>query len=96
MIMQMAPKSFVDPRLCLSVFNHYCLRPLRQPSMTLVHIYVRADIARSHHYRRCGFGNKTCSEYFAQETTDDVALRFKRRLQPAVEAVLNELGIIIT
>jgi len=86
----MAPKSFVDPRSCLSVFNHYCLLPLRQPS--LVHITVNADIARSHHYRQCNFGIKTCSEYFAQETQDDVALRFKRRLQPAVESVLHELG----
>jgi len=90
---QLASKSFVDPRSCLSVFNHYCLRPLRQPSTTLVHITVSADIARCHHYRQCNFGNKTCSEYFARETQDDVALRFKRRLQPAVESVLHELGI---
>ena len=88
----MAPKSFVDPRSCLSVFNHYCLRPLRQPSTTLVHIHVHADIARSHHYRTCGFANRTCVDYAAQQTRDDVALRFKPRLQPAVEAALHRLG----
>ena len=92
-MLQLASKSFVDPRSCLSVFNHYCLRPLRQPSTTLIHISVHTDIARSHHYRKCGFGNKTCLDYFAQETQDDVALRFKRRLQPAVEYVLHQLGV---
>jgi len=90
---QMASKSFVDPRSCLSVFNHYCLRPLRQPTTTLVHIHVHTDIARSHHYRSCGFANKTCTDYVSQQTTDDVALRFKNRLQPAVEAVLQRLNI---
>jgi len=90
---QMASKSFVDPRACLSVFNHYCLRPLRQPSTTLVHIHVHTDIARSHHYRKCGFTNKTCADYVAQQTVDDVTLRFRARLQPAVEAVLHRLGV---
>jgi len=89
----MASKSFVDPRSCLSVFNHYCLRPLRQPSTTLVHIHVNTDIARSHHYRTCNFSNKSCAEYFAQETRDDIALRFKSRLQPAVKSVLHQLGV---
>jgi len=91
--MQMASKSFVDPRSCLSVFNHYCLRPLRQPSTTLVHMSVHTDIARSHHYRKCGFNNRTCAEYVQQQVRDDVTLRFKRRLQPAVEAVLHQLGV---
>ena len=88
--MQMASKSFVDPRSCLSVFNHYCLQLLRPP---LVHIHVHTDIVRSHHYRSCGFANKTCTDYVSQQTTDDVALRFKNRLQPAVEAVLQRLNI---
>jgi len=93
LIRQMAPKSFVDPRSCLSVFNHYCLRPLRQPTTTLVHIHVHNDIAQSHHYRSCNFSNKTCLDYTAQQTRDDVALRFKPRLQPAVLSVLSQLGV---
>jgi hypothetical protein len=87
----LAPKSFVDPRSCLSVFNHYCLRPLRSSSTTLVHIHVSPDIARSHHYRYCGFSNKTCTEYFEHEIQDDVTLRYKHKLKAAVKSVLDDL-----
>lgn len=91
--LQFAPKSFVDPRLCLVAYNHYCLGLLNSsPPMRLMQVSVSPMIARSHHYRRCPFGNYTCRLYFGNQTQDNELLKYKRKLQPAVEQVLRDTG----
>ena len=88
-----APKSFVDPRHCLSVFNHYCWVPLRTAMSSWRRaVHVKASVALSHHYRKCTFGVKKCAAYFQQRTVDDAALRFRDELKPRVTRVLRLLG----
>ena len=90
-----APKSFVNPRRCLALFNHYCL--LRFPASgrdSWIFLDVSSKVATSHHYRRCTFGSKTCSGYFKEVTVDDTALRFVDTLRPRVEGVLRDLRML--
>ena len=54
---------------------------------------VSPHLARSHHYRLCGFSKEVCVELFNQTTLDNVTLKFKWRLQPAVEAAMAELNV---
>jgi len=92
-IRQVAPKSFVDPRTCLVVFNHYCYVSLLSSISSRRSIDVSPELARSHHYRMCGFSRNVCLSYFRQTTTDDIMLAFKPRLQPAIETVMAELDV---
>jgi len=87
------PKSFIDPRSCLSVWNHYCLRELRGP---LSSIDVDAPIAVVQHYRKCGLSEELCTELLNNSTRDDTALRFMTKLQPRIEEVLRKLGELET
>ena len=93
LIRQMAPKSFVDARTCLAVFNHYCLVSLLLSSSSRRRLDVSPELARSHHYRHCGFRRHVCLAYFNQTNNDDIMLAFKPQLQPAVDAVLNQLSV---
>lgn len=87
--LQFVPKSFVDPRQCFVAFNHYCLQSSTSQTVT---VHVNPNIARSHHYRKCGFTSSVCRDYYRQQTVDNTALRFKDKLQPAVDHVLQILG----
>ena len=92
---KLAPKSFVDPRLCLVVHNHYCAQPfIGIPATRLTGITVNPGIARSHHYRKClpTFNKQTCSNYFKSQTRDDVMLRFKEQLRENVRLVLTDIA----
>ena len=84
-----APKSFVDPLRCQSVFNHFCYISLAKGSP----LYVNSSIAASHHYRMCGFEEVECKDMYTTAEVDDTALRFKDRLQPKVEEVLKYLNV---
>jgi len=88
-----APKSFVDPRSCLAVFNHYCYVSLVPQIQQLD---VSPHLARSHHYRLCNFAADVCQQMFDSSTYDNIMMKFKRRLRPAVEAVLAQLNISIS
>ena len=85
----MAPKSFVDPRTCLAVYNHGCYVSLVP---RIWQMDVSPELARSHHYRLCNFARRQCDKLFHQSTLDDVMLKFKPRLQPAVDVVMTQLN----
>ena len=88
-----APKSFVDPRQCLSVFNHFCYirLPTSGPYAGQRYLDVSPQVAASHHYRRCTFAGDRCPKLFKERTNDDVTLRFVAELKPRVDAVLRYL-----
>ena len=106
---QVSPKSFVDPRTCLSIFNHYCLLPLprsplppggpprnasRDAADRPPGVEVDRAVATVHHYRRrCELKGGACATLLAERTRDDTALRFLPQLLPRVEKVLNALGV---
>ena len=82
-----AAKSFIDPRRCFSVFNHYCY--IRFPKANKkFSIDVNPDIAASHHYRKC---NKDCDKLKKEETNDDTMLMFKKRLLENMDPILDKL-----
>ena len=83
-----SPKSFVDPRQCLSVFNHYCYHRLVQTGPA--YLDVNSSIAACHHYRKCKLANNGCRNIANESMIDDTAIRFKDRLQLAVEQVLRD------
>ena len=91
-IPQVAPKSFVDPRTCLAVFNHYCYVSLLPTNSSRHQVDVSPLLAAVHHYRLCGFHPDVCRGLFNQTSFDDVMLTFQPRLRPAVDKVLSELN----
>jgi hypothetical protein len=86
-------KSFVDPRRCLSVFNHYCW--IRFPSDgDEISVDVDPDIGLSHHYRaRCPPAG-TCEQYNASKVLDDTMLKYGDELQRRVVNALTDIGIL--
>lgn len=92
---RVAPKSFVDPLQCLSVFNHFCLLPLKvTPGPS--HLDVHPTVAVTHHYRRCAFSRTACQEFYNSSYEDSTALRFKNDLEPRVKVTLEQLGVPVT
>ena len=86
-------KSFVDPRSCLSIFNHYCYLPLKETYPLAID--VNPSIAMIHHYRvACPFEPDQCEGYRAGKTLDDVALKFETILEQRVSLALKELKIV--
>jgi len=85
------PKSFIDPRSCLSVWNHYCLLNLRGKS---TFVDVDTPVAVVQHYRRCGLSKDSCRNLLSNVTQDDTALRFTGKLQTRVEDVLKTLNML--
>ncbi|ELU14600.1 hypothetical protein CAPTEDRAFT_211035 [Capitella teleta] len=86
-----APKSFVDPRRCFSLFNHYCW--VRFPNSGPSLHDMSTKLVLSHHYRKCGFGEEKCQDLMQKGEQDDVALTFKIPLKRRVERALSALGI---
>ena len=84
-------KSFVDPRRCLSVFNHYCyIRFPKSPEPFSVD--VPTDLAASHHYRyQCPPRRKDCKTLLSTLQTDDVMLRYKDYLLKKTAIVRSAL-----
>jgi len=92
---QMAPKSFVNPRFCITLFNHYCDRPLNlQPKKKIGQTIfdVNPALAMSHHYRKCDYRKSTCEDYLKDQLSDNIALKFKVKLRQRVELVLKTLN----
>ena len=86
-----APKSFIDPRRCLSVFNHYCWKRFKNSyTPEKWTIDVKPEIAMSHHYRRCGFGKK-CIAMFNTTVVDAHMLTFNRTLVSRMEKVFSDI-----
>ena len=88
-----AAKSFIDPRQCLSVFNHYCYRrfsSLKTPNT----IDVSTSIAMSHHFRTCEFDLAKCNTLSKQKTVDDIMLKFKAQLKLRVDDLLSQIKAV--
>ncbi len=87
-----AGKSAVDPRRCLSLFNHHCwIRFPNTPSRWTID--VDPELARSHHYRKCGFKRQRCDNYIEKKMPDDITMRYKVELHERVSVVLKDLRI---
>jgi len=85
-------KSFVDPRSCKSVYNHFCWIRF-EGSEEPLSIDVPLGVARSHHYRNmCPKGVDICKELEASQSVDDIMQRYKRELDAKVSTVLRALG----
>ena len=88
-----APKSFIDPRTCLSVFNHYCYNCFDYPNGPWT-IDVNTSIALSHHYRTCTLSEVECKNMSAEAIKDDILLKYKTSLDTRVKIVLKAFGVI--
>ena len=85
-------KSFVDPRRCVSVFNHFCY--IRFPkSAQPFSVNVPTDLAVSHHYRYKCKTSKECKRMLATLQTDDIMLRYKDYLVKKTAIARSALGI---
>ena len=86
-----APKSFISPLQCLSVFNHYCwIRFPTTPSKFTID--VSPAIAMSQHYRHCGFKKEECENLLKKAFQDDIMLQYKPMIVNRVENVLKSVG----
>lgn len=83
-------KSFVDPRRCLSVFNHYCW--VKFPGLGTP-VDVPYSLGLVHHYRyKCPLSTEECQSYDAKKVSDDTMLRFKSALDSRVSAALEAIS----
>ena len=82
-------KSFVDPRRCLSLFNHYCYIRFRNKNPFTVD--VSPKFATSHHYKFCNFKNSECAKMMATNKTDDIMLRYRDYLLQQTSEVKKTL-----
>ena len=88
-----APKSFIDPRRCESVFNHYCYIKFKNSHTPKKWtIDVNTDIAMSHHYRKCSFKRDECDKMISEAEQDDVMLRFNSSLITRMSKVFKDLN----
>ena len=85
-------KSFVDPRQCLSVFNHYCW--INFPGIDPKDpIDVPASFGLNHHYRHaCPLTTEECRTFDRDKLRDDTMLRFKDVLQSRVSTVMKAIN----
>ena len=88
-----ASKSFIDPRRCISVFNHYCYHrfPMRDKKEQWT-IDVNSSIALSHHYRE-NYKHKKCKDFEKEAVKDETMLKFKIKLDLNVKKQLRRLGL---
>jgi len=86
-------KSFVDPRRCKSVFNHYCW--IRFPNSGSPNVDVNTSVALSHHYRSsCPFDKIQCANHDKEKIEDNTMLKYKYKLLDRVYDVLNATGFL--
>ena len=82
-------KSIVDPRKCLSLFNHYCW--VQFPEYSQHRYYAINDtIARSHHYKIC---YRNCKEQEAHATVDRTIEKYRDSLTTSVQNRLKLYSI---
>ena len=88
-----ATKSIIDPRRCISVFNHYCYHrfPMRSEKEQWT-IDVSQTIALSHHYRE-NYKNKKCKHFKKEAVKDEIMLKFKDTLATNVKKQMKRLGL---
>ena len=93
-----APKSLLNPQKCVVVQNHYCA--VRTPDVGKYWTeVVPPEHALNHHYKKCHYNKKQCSDLKkAEHIHDETVLRFKERLHNAVKMqtdVLKKEGVIL-
>jgi hypothetical protein len=93
-------KSFVDPRRCLSVFNHYCWIQFDDAAHVAAglstqfgtSVDVSPDVALCQHYRSsCPLGDQVCSGLDRDRVLDDVMLKFRPTLERRVSSALRDI-----
>ena len=85
-------KSFLDPRKCLSVFNHFCNIKIPQLGSNWT-VEVHPNIALTHHYKKCNFEPETCERMVSAQEEDDTMLRFQRALRTLYQTQIKQIGL---
>ena len=89
-----ASKSFVNPRRCLSVFNHFCLIRFASAPAKGWSVDVSETLATCHHYRTCAYDKKRCQELFATKYIDDTMARYRSQLDQRIIDVFKHINAI--
>ena len=85
-----SPKSIIDPRRCMVMQNHYCMKRTPDVSGSFA-LYVKPDYATSHHYKKCHFKKEECAAMLKQTFEEEAALRYREKLNKTVPIALEEL-----
>jgi len=92
-------KSFVDPRRCLSVFNHYCWILFGGSEVGLpplgTSVDVDVEIGLNHHYRyKCPADEQVCLAYNENSVIDNTMSRMKDELNRRVRRTLSSIEVV--
>ena len=87
-----ASKSIINPRRCLSVFNHYCYHRFKIPKGEKWTITVDAELARSHHYRE-KYGKDKCDDLLKTVNDDRTIEKYTPQLLENYSKHIKILGL---
>ena len=91
-------KSIIDPMSCYAMHNHYCWGVTKLYEVGNYRTFVPPELAFLHHYKRCHldeFENMRgeCNRQLEKGIQDDTMLKYKDRLETAVNRQLAMLGL---
>lgn len=86
-----AMKSIVDPRLCIVMQNHYCVKRSVDVSAKYWATVVKENLALVHHYKKCHFETSKCKRITDEYITDISTLRFHDKLLVRVKDAFKYL-----
>lgn len=76
-----ATKSYVDPRKCAQMHNHYCMGLIEGQDDRNVFEFVDSSVGTSNHYKRCHLTAAECQDILRNTTDDDVVMKYSVELR---------------
>ena len=86
-------KSIVNPRSCMVVGHHGCIKKYDSAARSLI---VATDLAYSHHYRKlwytwdCSYFERKIERSMLHE--DPILLQYREKLYPHIEGIIRGLS----
>ena len=85
-----SPKSIIDPKECILLQNHYCMK--RIPNLKQL-LRVDPEFATSNHYKYCHLKASECIIMMNSSHVDDVMLKYSKQLSPQFFRIIKKISL---